>query len=144
MIASRGMSGDGILTYRDIDDLLCQLKQHDIFGIINCAVAYGRGGESDKELENTNFHLPTQLAEYSLRNGMKLFINCDSFYRKFSIGVEKNKYIYFKKKTFNYLRGLNNQSQTKIINVTIHHMYGPNDSLHKIISSVVDRLKKGD
>lgn len=142
MIASRGTSGDRILTYYGLDDLLCQLKKHDIFGIINCAVAYGRGGESDKELEDTNFRLPTRLAIYAAHNNINLFINCDSFYRRYSRGIENNKYIFYKKKTFNYLKTLDLVSQAKMVSATIHHMYGPDDSKNKIISSVVDRLKK--
>jgi CDP-paratose synthetase len=142
VIASRSKSGVDILTYRDVNDLMGQLEKYEVYGIINCAVAYGRGDESDEELEDTNFRLPTRLAIYASHNNIKLFINCDSFYRSFSRGIANNKYIFYKKQTFNYLKALDLVSQTKIVSATIHHMYGPDDSLNKIISSVVDRLKK--
>ena len=141
VIASRSKSGSGILTYRDVNDLVGQLARHELYGIINCAVAYGRNEEGVEEIEDTNFLLPKSLAIYASSNNIDLFINCDSFYRCFSRGVENNKYIFYKKKTFNYLKTLDQNSETKIVSATIHHMYGPGDSLNKIINSVVYRLQ---
>lgn len=141
IVASHSISGDGIVTYSSVDNLLEQLYQYEIFAIVNCAVLYDRLNKGGDEVEQVNLSLPLELARYAQSTGVSLFLSCDSFYRRFIFGVSANNYVQHKKLLYKQLKGMARNSETKIVVAVIHHMFGAGDSPEKIVNKLVETLK---
>ena len=143
VVASRSESGAGVVTYDSVANLLEQLSAYKLFAVINCAVLYDRLNQNVSEAFQVNVQLPLELARYAQKTGVSLFISCDSFYRRFNIGVANNHYVLQKKQLYYKLVGLPKSSKTSIVVAVIHHMYGPGDSSEKIINRVIETLERG-
>jgi nucleoside-diphosphate-sugar epimerase len=109
--------------------------------VIHAATIYRRAGESFVDLINTNVVLPVKLYEIAQKNKTGLFINTDTFFN-----IEGTKYQYLgdytlsKRHILEWLKVM--QSETKIINMKLFHMYGPNDAPNKFIPSMISQLLK--
>lgn len=117
-----------------------KIKLH-IDGIIHLATCYGRNGENKENIYNTNYTLPISIYETFKGENLKFFINADTYFNSstnFPIGL--NHYVNSKKKLIQKLNRKN--TNTKVVNCIIHHMYGENDSAEKFIPYLVDNFKK--
>lgn len=114
-------------------------KFHEIYAIIHLASQYGRDGNSLEELIETNICFGIRVLNHAIKNNVKLFINSDTFYSNI-----KNKSTYLEdysitKRHFKeYLKLKKNK--INIINMIIHHMYGPKDDKNKFITSILTSL----
>ena len=114
-------------------------KRHNIFAIIHCATVYRRVNEPVKQLLEANLLLPIKLFELSERHKVSVFINTDSFFND-----DKNKSTYLsdytlsKKHCLEWLKLY--QSNCKLVNMRIYHMYGPNDSFSKFVPMMLKQL----
>lgn len=123
---------------KDLEKIKIKLR---IDGIIHLATCYGRNGENKENIYNTNYSLPISIYEIFKSENLKFFINADTYFNSsinFSIGL--NHYVNSKKKLIQSLNRKN--TNTKVVNCIIHHMYGENDSSKKFIPYLVNNFKK--
>lgn len=119
-----------------------QLKLNEILDskfrpeiVLHSATAYGRRGESDEEILNTNYYLPQKLIE-SLNP--KVFINCDTF-----LTEDTNKYASSK---VNFVRHIKEKLEKKdldlvFINIKLQHFYGPGARDTNFITFLLQQMR---
>ncbi len=114
--------------------------ENKIEGIIHTATLYGREEIRKSVLFANNVLAPIKLLEKAIDNGIKYFINTDSF---FNDGKLNYNYLYdytlTKKQLIEWLKSF--QQQVKIINMKVFHMYGPGDAPNKFIPWLITQLK---
>lgn len=115
-------------------------EENDFYSIINTATIYRRKKNSVDTLLQTNLLLPIQLYELANEFGVNIFINTDTFFNnknsmKYNYLIE---YTLSKKHLIDWLEILKNK--TKIVNMKVFHMYGPNDNQEKFVSQMLIKL----
>ena len=124
----------------DIDKIQLEAlpwKKIDI--IIHCATEYGRKNNSCSTVLQTNLLFPIQLLELAIKNGVRAFINTDSYFNKNHLS-----YVYL----LNYSlskRSLNLwlkyfSKKIAIINLRLEHIYGPYDDPNKFVEYMVENI----
>lgn len=111
---------------------------HEIFSmnridiVLNLAGVYGRKGELPSEMVSSNLCFPLIMLEQAIKNNVKAFINTDSFYNNQNL-KPKNMlpYILTKKHLVEWFSVLS--KDINIINMKLHHVYGPYDNNTKFI-----------
>lgn len=118
-------------------------KENEIFAIIHAATLYRRNKSVLLEsLIQTNILLPVKLYELANKYNVSIFLNTDSFFND-----KKHQYSYLseytqsKNNALDWLKLLNVNSQCKMVNMKIFHMYGSGDALTKFIPSVISKIK---
>ena len=101
--------------------------------VIHCATDYGRKQVEPSAIIEANLILPLKLLELSRRNGVKCFINTDTFLDK---GI--NYYSLSKKQFKDWLDTFS--TELVCVNVTLEHFYGPLDDKTKFVSFVIEKL----
>ena len=116
--------------------------KHKIFAIIHAATVYRTTNESILDILKTNILLPVKLYELANKYNVSIFLNTDSFFND-----KKHQYSYLseytqsKNNALDWLKLLNVNSQCKIVNMKIFHMYGSGDALTKFIPSIISKIK---
>ncbi|MBN2545521.1 MAG: NAD(P)-dependent oxidoreductase [Spirochaetes bacterium] len=126
--------------FYDIDKLNPEkiYKENKIDIIIHTAVCYGRNNETADEVELSNIVFPLKLFELGMKNGVKLFINSDTFTKP---DYGRLKYYTLTKKHFTeWLQIL--KDKTIVYNLVIHQMYGDADNDDKFIPFVIKNMLK--
>lgn len=127
----------------DIDDLELPFKKFgDFDGVIHAATCYGRNGEGASDISYANIELPFSLLELSVKYDVPLFVNTDTFYRKFPSFSKNNPYCESKAEFLFGAVSLSSSSRMKFVTLMLEHLYGPDDSLHKFIPFIVSECKK--
>jgi nucleoside-diphosphate-sugar epimerase len=123
----------------DVEDPRTLFQRHAIDTIIHTATEYGRGATPLYSILEANLLLPLRLAELGIENGVRCFINTDSFFNKGNSSYSNLlNYSLSKKSLLIWLDKLS--SKLKIINVVLEHIYGPHDSGTKFVESVVRQV----
>jgi nucleoside-diphosphate-sugar epimerase len=114
-------------------------KTVNVDAVVHTATVYGRQGESPKDMEEANINLPIRLLEYGIQNGLKCFINSDTFLLPENT-VDRNKRYVLTKKSF--LEKARKILPPGIVfaNMKIEQMYGPDDNPTKFIPSLIGKL----
>lgn len=124
----------------DKEDPSVLFKRYPVRTIVHTATNYGR--EKDASIERilqANLHVPLRLAELAVESGTQCFINTDSYFNKSeSVYSSLPDYSLSKKRFFSQLTRLS--PKLKIINVVPEHMYGPYDSLHKFVETMIQKI----
>ncbi|OGS13414.1 MAG: hypothetical protein A2234_04110 [Elusimicrobia bacterium RIFOXYA2_FULL_58_8] len=114
-------------------------SQEKIEAVIHLATVYGRKKETLAELLQCNVTLPIRLMELSLRHGVKLFLNTDTFYSKKGQPYQPlRQYSLSKIQCLQRLRKM--AGTTRVINLRLEHLYGPGDATSKFIPGVIQRM----
>jgi nucleoside-diphosphate-sugar epimerase len=125
-----------VLDGQNIDRLF---KKYSIDTIINAAVSYGRNEDSSVEVLNSNLIFPVRLIEEGIKNGLKCFINTDSYFNKNNLSYSHLlNYAVSKKSLQAWLRYFS--KDIKIINLILEHVYGPRDSVEKFVAGLVQEI----
>jgi CDP-paratose synthetase len=113
--------------------------QYPIDTIIHTATEYGRNETPVFRILEANLILPLRLAEIGIENGVKCFINTDSYFNKdhHSYSHLLN-YSLSKKSLLIWLKQLS--KRLKIINVVLEHLYGPYDSKSKFVENLIQQI----
>jgi nucleoside-diphosphate-sugar epimerase len=100
--------------------------------VINLSGVYGRKGELPTEMVSSNLCFPLHMLEQAIKNNVKVYINTDSFYNNQYL-KPKNMlpYILTKKHLTEWFPVLS--KDINIINMKLHHVYGPDDNNTKFI-----------
>jgi CDP-paratose synthetase len=109
--------------------------EHSIDIVIHAATIYGRGGEDVTGIIEGNLLFAIDLLESGKKNGLSLFVNCDTFFPKYYSGLPA--YSLTKKQLVEWLRL---EKSVAIVNMVLHHMYGPDDNPTKFIPFVIGSL----
>jgi len=108
--------------------------------IIHTATIYRNQNSSIENLIQTNIILPAKLYELSHEWGVKAFINTDSFFNNPDYEYSYlGEYTLSKKHCLEWLKALN--GKTRLINMKLFHMYGPDDSKNKFVMKILADLK---
>ncbi|WP_200980070.1 NAD(P)-dependent oxidoreductase [Echinicola sp. 20G] len=115
--------------------------ENEIFAVIHTATIY-RAKETVNELIDTNLKLPVQLMEYVEKYKVKLFINTDTFFNNESSNYNYlGNYTLSKKHCIEWLRDI--QESCTLVNMKLHHIYGPYDSDTKFVTNITKKISEG-
>jgi nucleoside-diphosphate-sugar epimerase len=121
------------------DNLFELFELHQIDTIIHTATEYGRNCLSSSILMS-NLIFPIKLIEEGLKNGLKYFINSDTFFGKdsFKDSSYLNEYTISKKYFLNHL--FSSYPELKVINMRLEHIFGEFDSQNKFVTNIMHQL----
>lgn len=101
--------------------------------ILHCATDYGRKNIDPSSIIEANLALPLRLLELGAKNGVKCFINTDTYLDK-----RINHYSLSKKQ---FKEWLETYSKDLIcVNMLLEHFYGAFDDKTKFVSFIIDQL----
>jgi nucleoside-diphosphate-sugar epimerase len=114
-----------------------------ITSIVHGATNYGRNKETLPEVVNSNLGLPLKLLELSYRQGVRRFINCDSFLNKdgkpylaaFPYSLSKLQFLI-------WFQHFSTKNKGLYFNLIFEHIYGENDSSHKFIPFLIKSMRE--
>ena len=112
------------------------LSRLECDGVLHCATCYGRNGESQREIEETNYYFPKRILEHPTVSSWKFFINCDT-----ALPKEVSPYAYWKKLFSDTLS--QNTSTLLKINVSLQSFFGPHDEPTKLIPYLIHQFVSG-
>lgn len=126
-----------LVTLYNIDQIeLSEIfKKHKIDIVINTVTDYGRKNSKISKIIDTNLIFGLKLLEESINSNVSAFINTDTLLDK-----KINSYALSKSQLVDWMKFLLNKN-TKIINIKIEHMYGPQDDDNKFIYWLINQLK---
>jgi nucleoside-diphosphate-sugar epimerase len=108
--------------------------------IIHTATVYRTKGDSINNLLTSNINFPIKLFELAELNGINAFLNTDSFFNNPEYDYSYlGEYTLSKRHCLDWLKIL--QKKTKLINMKLFHMYGPDDSSQKFVPQIINQLK---
>ena len=116
------------------EEVLCN---SGIQTIVHNATCFGRSGESDFEIFQTNLDYSIKLFEAGVKNDVKWFFNSDT-----TLPKNINAYSLSKSKFKEYVRNRVNTVDLKVINVTLESLYGPGDDSTKFITWFMNQCKR--
>jgi len=121
----------------DIDktDLSDIFENHKIDIVVNTVTNYGRKDTKISSIVDTNLIFSLKLLEESVNNNVKAFINTDTLLER-----NINTYALSKAQLVDWIQFLSTKN-TKMINVKMEHMYGPQDDKNKFIYWLINQLK---
>lgn len=136
------LTGENFAVYEANEtDIKKLFEENNIDIIIHTATLYGHSETPKSILFENNVLAPIKLLEKAISHKVKAFINTDSFFND-----PNSKYNYLsdytlsKKQLIEWLQAF--QTQIKIINMKIYHMYGSNDAPTKFVTWVMSQLKQ--
>jgi nucleoside-diphosphate-sugar epimerase len=107
-------------------------RENKVDVIIHAATTYGRRGEANATIAESNILLPLRLLDLSMSYHIATFINTDSY---FNIPSLHHKYLscysLSKHQLIEWLKLLSDKIQ--VINLKLEHIYGPKDSHDKFV-----------
>lgn len=120
-------------------------EKHQIQTVINVATVYRRQGEPISSLLQTNVNLSVRLLELSIKYNVEQYFNTDSFFNdsKFSYSYLFD-YTLSKKQALEWIKLLAHNTNCKVSNMKIFHMYGENDAQGKFIPGIIEKIKSGE
>lgn len=125
-----------------------EFKEIDVFKnfnldlIIHCATEYGRKNKSVKDVIGTNILMPLWLVEIAKKYNAD-FINIDTYFNVKNISYSYlPNYILTKKHFAEIAKNISEQSNIRLINLRLEHLYGPNDNENKFIPWLVKECSR--
>lgn len=114
---------------------------HHIDIVIHTATEYGRDARNSiVELVKSNILFPSEIIEQSLKKSVFCFINTDTFFSKNCRYSYLAAYTLSKKHFHDWLNLVCYNSDMKIVNMMVHHVFGAGDDQHKFTSSLLRNL----
>ncbi len=108
--------------------------------VIHTATVYRNTDDSIYNMLQTNIVLPAILYELANKYNAEAFINTDSFFNNPNHSYSYlGEYTLTKKHVLEWLKTI--QKETKLINMKLFHMYGPDDSPNKFVTQIINDLK---
>lgn len=120
---------------KNIENILDMLDGN-IVGIIHTATCYGRNGEKSSEVLAANVSYPLRLMEMCVNMGVELFINTDTILAKYlnTYSITKNHFL-------EWCKFYSENSNLKIMNLKLQHIYGPRDDATKFTGMIFENLR---
>jgi nucleoside-diphosphate-sugar epimerase len=94
----------------------------------------------------TNVVMPLRILEYAARGGCPLFVNTDTFFSKQNYNYNHMKsYTASKVELVKWIElFLCENSEVRVVNARLEHVYGPGDSLPKFVPFAIQQLIKNE
>ena len=128
------------LYFNNVTDLDSLIDWATVDAVMHLATNYGRDGSA--ALEMCNVELPKKLLALSQQFGVPNFINADSFFSDVSKSYPYlQEYRESKLRFREFARASAGSDDTKVINLRIFHMYGPNDNKGKFVHEMLELIK---
>jgi nucleoside-diphosphate-sugar epimerase len=116
-------------------------RENKIDAIIHTATTYGKKGEDNAAIIESNLLLPLRLLDLSAFYNVGSFINTDSFFNTADLNCKYlSGYSLSKRQLVEWLKLLSGKMQ--IVNLRIEHLYGPKDSDNKFVIWIIRELIK--
>lgn len=113
-------------------------QTHSIDAIIHTATSYGRNAALSETFK-TNVLLPLEIIEKAIENGVKLFINTDSYFAKSQYNqVYLSHYTESKRILEKMLPAY--CDQIKIVSMRLEHVFGEQDAESKFVTHILKDL----
>lgn len=109
--------------------------------LIHTAVVYGKKKESNYFINSGNIDFPFYLFKLATLCNTPLFFNCTSFFEQ-NINGYMNKYISSKKDFKELINRYNSKGIVKIVDLYLHHIYGPGESITKFTGWLFSEFQK--
>lgn len=103
---------------------------------IHCATRYGRAGESEEDVRETNFSFPKKILELLSNGQLKSFINIDT-----PIPASVSHYAKYKAEFREFFK--NTESVSLRIGIMLQYFYGENEPKGRLVSSLTDAAVNG-
>lgn len=100
--------------------------------VIHTATCYGRNGESDSLIFESNTGFPLSLLELSVNYNAGIFVNTDTILPKYI-----NRYSLSKRHFVEWAKLTATTGNTQFINIKMEHIYGPGDDESKFAAYVI-------
>ena len=114
-------------------------EENTIEVIVHTATEYGRAGVLVSRVLEPNLILPIRLIELAIEHNAKCFINTDSYFNKGgSTYSNLLNHSLSKKSLLVWLKQFSNK--IRVVNVTLEHMYGPEDSRSKFVENLIREI----
>lgn len=129
------------LVQDDLSNLNSLFTQNPVEAIIHTATEYGKTDYSTSKILESNLIFPIKLIEQGMNEGLKLFINTDTFFGKYEYNYSNyiGSYVISKNHFNEYLKEQNLPS-LKVINMRLEHVFGENDSKSKFFCNLMQQL----
>ncbi|MEA5468202.1 NAD(P)-dependent oxidoreductase [Spirulina sp. 06S082] len=135
----------GLIDIFDLDTMLIPeiLTSFQGDAIIHLATNYGRSlNEPITGVIESNLVFPLSLLECSGEFKIKVFINTDTYFNKFSIPYGKlPAYSLSKQNLLEWMTILRQKSSIKLFNLRLEHIFGPQDNSNKFLPFLIENLK---
>ncbi|RJQ56250.1 MAG: NAD-dependent epimerase/dehydratase family protein [Nitrospiraceae bacterium] len=116
-------------------------RENKLDAIIHTATTYGKKGEDNAAIIESNLLLPVRLLGLSASYNVGTFINTDSFFNTADLNYKYlSGYSLSKRQLVEWLKLLSGKIQ--IVNLRIEHLYGPGDSDSKFVIWIIRELIK--
>lgn len=107
--------------------------------IVHCATEYGREDNSCYKVLDTNLMFPIKLLELGVKNGVRTFINTDSYFNKNHLSYSYLLNYSLSKKSLNlWLNYFSKRIQ--VINMVLEHIYGEGDNPDKFVEHMIQNI----
>jgi len=129
------------LSFYDIDrvDIEDAFASRNYRIIIHTATEYGRNEESIHKILEANVILPVKLIEMGIKYNVKNFLNTDSYFNKENYRYSNLlNYSLSKQSLLIWLKQFS--SKIQIMNASLEHLYGPNDSESKFVEMLFQQI----
>lgn len=128
---------EGQISFFDVDerpltDIFRQFPT--VHSIVHCATVYGRQQESIASMADANLMLPLRLLTLAVENGVKSFLNSDTF-----LSRELNPYSLSKKQFVDWMKLYS--GRIVCCNMRLEHFYGPGDDCSKFVSWLISQFQ---
>lgn len=118
-----------------------QVIKNHVDVIVHTATNYGRSGQLFQELEAVNTDFPYDLFLLAQQNNVLAFINADTFMSKETPKEDRYyNYVVTKKAFLNKAKENLRLGKTRLINMVVYHMFGPNDNAEKFFAILIKRM----
>ena len=123
----------------DPDAIWRRFAQGDLDAVIHCATEYGRGRMPIADVLMANLLFPIRLLDLCKEFGVRTFLNTDSYFNKPSLSYPYLlDYSLSKKSLLLWLPYFADTLQ--VANLTLEHVYGPQDGPAKFVVQMVDQI----
>jgi CDP-paratose synthetase len=126
-----------VISY-DIDKVTLNsiFEENSFDAVIHTATCYGRNGETDFEIFQTNVFNSMELLHCAIKNRTKFFFNTDTLQ-----ATNLNPYTISKSQFLSWGKQSAENSKINFINMKLEHLYGPKDDETKFIGWFIKQLK---
>jgi CDP-paratose synthetase len=125
----------------DIDSVEKAFQENKIDIVIHTACSYGRNGESITDIVNSNLIFGLHLLDACIKYNISHFFNTDTFFNAGNVFQKHlNIYTLSKKQFVDWLKL--NAEKINVVNLKLHHLYGPKDDNSKFIPWLISELQR--
>ncbi len=122
----------------DVDQVAIEdaFKSRKVNAVIHTACSYGRHGQADHEVVETNLLFGLKVLDAAISSNTDTFLNTDTLLPKYL-----NAYSLSKKHFAEWLK--QRSKEIKAVSLRLEHMYGPGDDSSKFVPWLIGQFERG-